>query len=242
MLTHAHRPELASSDEKYKDEVAPDGSPFRPLYDEKIRFSGQPVALVLAEELEIARFAASLVRIEYERAAACHRLRSRAQARRSLQPARMRRPTAAAMPRRRSSRRPFASRPSTACRSSTTIRWSRSRPPPCGKVTAGSPSTTRPRDRRTAVTMSPTCAGCRRDKVRVLCPYVGGAFGSGLRPQYQLPLAVLAARALQRSVRVTLTRQQMFTLGYRAGIVHDAGARGGQRRDSFSPSGTTPSR
>ena len=27
-----------------------------------------------------------------------------------------------------------------------------------------------------------------RDKVRVLQPFVGGAFGSGLRPQYQLPL------------------------------------------------------
>src|SRR5204862_4356838 len=60
-----------------------------------------------------------------------------------------------------------------------------------------------------------------RDKVRVLSPYVGGAFGSGLRPQYQLPLAVLAAIALKRSVRVSLTRQQMFTLGYRAGIVQE---------------------
>jgi xanthine dehydrogenase YagR molybdenum-binding subunit len=56
----------------------------------------------------------------------------------------------------------------------------------------------------------------RPDDVRVLCPYVGGAFGSGLRPQYELPLAVLAARALKRSVQVALTRQQMFTLGYRA--------------------------
>ena len=55
-----------------------------------------------------------------------------------------------------------------------------------------------------------------RDKVRVLSPFVGGAFGSGLRPQYQLPLAALAARALKRSVRVNLTRQQMFTLGYRS--------------------------
>src|SRR5262249_7189576 len=60
-----------------------------------------------------------------------------------------------------------------------------------------------------------------RDKVRVLSPYVGGGFGSGLRPQYELPLAVLAARALKRSVRVTLTRQQMFTLGYRAANVHE---------------------
>jgi xanthine dehydrogenase YagR molybdenum-binding subunit len=59
--------------------------------------------------------------------------------------------------------------------------------------------------------------GMAHDEVRVLSPYVGGAFGSGL--QYELPLAVLAARALRRSVRVALTRQQMFTLGYRAGNI-----------------------
>ena len=69
VLTHAHRPELASCDENYKDEVAPSGSPYRPLYDDRVLFSGQPVALVVAEEFEIARFAASLVRVEYERAA-----------------------------------------------------------------------------------------------------------------------------------------------------------------------------
>ena len=38
----------------------------RPLYDDKILFNRQPVALVLAEEWEIARFAASLVRVEYK--------------------------------------------------------------------------------------------------------------------------------------------------------------------------------
>jgi xanthine dehydrogenase YagR molybdenum-binding subunit len=53
-----------------KDDVAPEeGSPFRPLYDDKIKFSGQPIALVLAEEWEIAQYAASLVRIEYEKQA-----------------------------------------------------------------------------------------------------------------------------------------------------------------------------
>jgi xanthine dehydrogenase YagR molybdenum-binding subunit len=51
--------------------------------------------------------------------------------------------------------------------------------------------------------------------VRVLSPFVGGAFGSGLRPQYQVFLAVMAARELKRSVRVSLTRQQMFTFGHR---------------------------
>ena len=48
VFTHEHRPPLASSYDKYKDEVAPAGSPFRPLYDERIHFSGQPVALVVA--------------------------------------------------------------------------------------------------------------------------------------------------------------------------------------------------
>jgi xanthine dehydrogenase YagR molybdenum-binding subunit len=46
--------------------VAPQGSPFRPLYDDTIRFSGQSIALVVAEEAEIAGFAASLVRVEYD--------------------------------------------------------------------------------------------------------------------------------------------------------------------------------
>src|SRR5690606_212938 len=54
-----------------------------------------------------------------------------------------------------------------------------------------------------------------KGRIRVLSPFVGGAFGSGLRPQYQLPLAVMAALKLMRSVRVVLTRQQMFTFGYR---------------------------
>jgi xanthine dehydrogenase YagR molybdenum-binding subunit len=61
--------------------------------------------------------------------------------------------------------------------------------------------------------------GLAEDQVRVRSPFVGGAFGSGLRPQYQLVLAVMAALELERSVRVTLTRQQMFTLGRRPQII-----------------------
>ena len=52
-------------------------------------------------------------------------------------------------------------------------------------------------------------------QIRILTPFVGGAFGSGLRPQHQLPLAVMAALKLKRSVRVSFARQQMFTFGYR---------------------------
>ena len=65
VLTHENRPPMAEGDSAYKDDVAPEGSPFRPLYNDNILFSGQPIALVLAETWEAARFAASLVRVDY---------------------------------------------------------------------------------------------------------------------------------------------------------------------------------
>jgi xanthine dehydrogenase YagR molybdenum-binding subunit len=57
------------------------------------------------------------------------------------------------------------------------------------------------------------------DDLRVMSPFMGGGFGSGLRPQYQVVLAVLAARALERSVRLVLTRQQMYGLAYRPAMI-----------------------
>ncbi len=61
--------------------------------------------------------------------------------------------------------------------------------------------------------------GMKPEDVRVMSPFMGGGFGSGLRPQFQVVLAVLAARALQRSVRVVLTRAQMYALGYRPAMI-----------------------
>ena len=65
VLTHETRPRTAWLNRSHRDEVAPPGAPFRALYDDRIHFSGQPVALVLAEEWEIARHAATLVAVEY---------------------------------------------------------------------------------------------------------------------------------------------------------------------------------
>ncbi len=67
---------------------------------------------------------------------------------------------------------------------------------------------------------------------------MGGAFGSGLRPQYQLPLAVMGALQLERSVRVVLTRQQMFSFGHRPETWQRVRL-GAERRTARSrPSGT----
>jgi xanthine dehydrogenase YagR molybdenum-binding subunit len=52
--------------------------------------------------------------------------------------------------------------------------------------------------------------------VQVISPYVGGAFGSSLRPNYYPALTAMAARELKRPVKVVYTRTQMFTgHGYR---------------------------
>src|SRR5205085_8024934 len=72
--------------------------------------------------------------------------------------------------------------------------------------------------------------------VRVISPFVGGAFGSGLRPQYQVVLAALAALALKRSVRLVLTRQQMYGLGYRPAMIQriELGANSGGTLDAIT--------
>jgi xanthine dehydrogenase YagR molybdenum-binding subunit len=216
VFTHEHRPELASSDEKYKDEVAPPGSPFRPLYDDRILFNGQPVALVVAEEFEIARFAASLVRVDYERQA--HVTDFEAQratvSKQETPPSKTRGNPAeafqqAAVRVNAEYRMPVEHHNPMETFAATAV-WEGD-----GKITVFD-KTQGPQNCRNYVV---NVFGMPRDRVRVLSPYVGGAFGSGLRPQYELPLAVLAACALKRSVRVTLTRQQMFTLGYRSANV-----------------------
>jgi xanthine dehydrogenase YagR molybdenum-binding subunit len=83
--------------------------------------------------------------------------------------------------------------------------------------------------------------GLKLDEVRVMSPYVGGAFGSGLRPQYQVVLAALAARALRRSVRVVLTRQQMYGLGYRPAMIQEIalGANAGGTLDAVAHEAVT---
>ena len=76
VLTHQNRPPMANNDSAYDDDTAPEGSPYRPLYDDRIWFNFQPVALVVAEDPDIARFAAALVRVEYDEEAHRHRFAS----------------------------------------------------------------------------------------------------------------------------------------------------------------------
>ncbi len=58
--------------------------------------------------------------------------------------------------------------------------------------------------------------GLPEKNVRVIAENVGGAFGSSLRSWSNVPAACIAAKKLNRPVKLVLTRPQMFTLiGYR---------------------------
>ncbi len=225
VLTHQKRPHMPSADSAYKDDVAPEGSPFRPLYDDRILFSGQPVALVVAEEAEIARFAASLVTVEYEedehvtdvfrqRAAAVPLEVPKNPAENPFAPPSPRgtaeQAFAAAEVRHRGEYYvPIEHHNPMEPYASTVIFEA------AGKLTIY--------DKTQGVqnVQRHVCGvlGMEPDDVRVMSPFVGGAFGSGLRPQFQVVLAALAARSLERSVRLVLTRQQMYGLGYRPAMI-----------------------
>jgi xanthine dehydrogenase YagR molybdenum-binding subunit len=58
--------------------------------------------------------------------------------------------------------------------------------------------------------------GLESEQVRVISPHVGGGFGSKGTPRPHVILAVMAAQAVKRPVKLAVTRKQMFAVtGYR---------------------------
>ena len=218
VFTHENRRRTAWLDYNYQDEVAPPGSPFRPLHGPEIVYSGQPVALVVAETFEAAGHAASLVKVEYEAAEHVTDLE-------------VKRHEAYVPKKKRSGVKPPPSPRGDAASAfgaaaihvdeeythaiehhnpmephASTVVWEGG-----GKLTVYD-KIQGPQNSQKYIT---SVFGLGADDVKVVNAYVGGAFGAGLRPQYQLFLAVMAALELERSVRVVLTRDQMFTFTHR---------------------------
>ena len=218
VFTHQNRPDTAWLDRKYHDQVAPPGHPFRPLHDADILYSGQPIALVVADSFEAARDAAALVRVEID--AAEHQTDIRETKDRAYVPPKGRSGIAPPPSSRGDFDAAFASAPMRIDSDyvvavehhnpmephATTVKWNGD-----GSITV--------HDKIQGVMNSQAYVtgvfGMKTADVHVVTPFVGGGFGSGLRPQYQLFLAVMAATALERSVRVVLTRDQMWTHVYR---------------------------
>jgi xanthine dehydrogenase YagR molybdenum-binding subunit len=220
VFTYQNRPSLAWFDLQYADMDAPPGSPFRPLQNADIKYNGQPVALVVGESFELARYAASILKITYQEDNYSTDLESNGDKARDPKKG-----LATFL-------KPLPAKPKGDFEKAFTHAAARVTAAFSHAAEHHNPielfaTTTVYEDDGKLIIYDKTqgtinCQfyvgnvfGLRYKDIRVISPYVGGAFGSGLRPQYQLFLSVMAALALKRSVRVTLDRQQMFTFGHR---------------------------
>ncbi len=194
--------------------VADKAPNFRALQSAEIKFAGQPVALVIAETFEQARYAASLVKAEYSKSTPetdmmvavkdtaklverNGRTVQRGDAAKALSESDATVEAEYTIPiEHHNAMEPHAA----------TAFWDG------GKLTIF--------DKSQGVTgvqeHLAESFGIDKKDVNVVSLFVGGAFGSALLPHYYAFLTALAAREVKRPVKVNYTRRQMFTgNGYR---------------------------
>jgi xanthine dehydrogenase YagR molybdenum-binding subunit len=212
VITAHNAPRLPYREQK--SALDPIGERLHVLQDDAVRFNGQPLAVVIAETLEQAEYGASLVRIAYATEPA--RLDFEASLPEAIVPAAGLLPGASvqADTRRGDPDRALAEAP---VRVDARYRLARQQHNPM------EPHATIARwdgDRLTlwdktqwVVTVRDEIAaifGLTPDRVHVISPFVGGAFGTALRVWPHVTLAALAARQVGRPVKLVLTRRQMY--------------------------------
>ena len=220
VLTHENCPAIRTTPVFNPGSASPGAAAtsITPLQSPELHYVGQYVALVIAESPEIARHAASLVAFDYDRDAA--RLSFSAGQRRAEPVRRI-----MGAPGRLESGDPDAALAGDAITLDTeyTTGYEYHNPiEPHATVAAWTD------DRRlTVYDSSQYIFGVQRmiaeafdltpGNVRVVCRFIGGAFGSkGLAWPHTL-LAVAAAKHVGRPVRFVLTREQMYgSMGYRS--------------------------
>lgn len=192
------------------------------LASDRVRYHDEPVALVVAETFEAARAAARLIRVDYRAEQGDFALAARlAQA---YAPTRTNAGfqtdsaigdfTAA-----------FDAAPVTLDSAYSTPYQSHNPMEPHASIAVWSGN------ELTLYTSAQTLANFRGglantlrmppERIRIVSPYIGGGFGAKLIIHPDAVLAALAARVLERPVKVALTRQQMFAnAGHRAAMQH----------------------
>jgi xanthine dehydrogenase YagR molybdenum-binding subunit len=215
VLTHRNLAKVAAQPPLFPSlfgHAAP-GETFFPMQDEAIQYAGQPVAMVVADTLERAQHAATLVRITYQEAPSTTTLeQGRDQAYEpqrifgGLVPGHMERGDVdagltQAEVRLEQTYRFAANHHNPIEPSATTAVWD-------GDLLTLYDSTQGIMATRLTVA---ALLGISPTRIRVITRFVGGAFGSKAMVWPHVTLAALAARQVGRPVKLALTRQQMFS-------------------------------
>ena len=219
VLTHQNAPRLPGGAERNKNDRV--DRTLQVLQDDQVVYDDQPVALVVADTLDRARFAARLLDVRYERVET---------------------PTVTFDLRSPNYAPPRAVRDTTDSNHGDVARARGSAP------VVVDATYTIPTENHNPMEMHGTIAvwhssdavtvydstqgifgvrkkiahvfGLNAKNVRVLSLYVGGGFGCKGTPWSHVVLSVMAARAVGRAVKLAVTRQQMFSLvGHRPHII-----------------------
>ena len=216
VFTHLNAPKLGP---KANTEYAPpensrqQDKSFRALQSDRILFNMQPVALVVAETYEQARYAARLVKVTYN--AEKHVTDTEAVRGSARIPTQGRKPAPRGNPEEALKTAPIK------IEAEYRIPIEHHNPMELHAAIAFWEG-----DKLTIFDKTQEVYGVRRhlatsfnvpeENVSVVSPFVGGAFGASLRPNYYPSLTAMAARELKRPVKVVYTRTQMYTgHGYR---------------------------
>lgn len=216
VFTHLNTPKYGPKPPA-ADAPPPKGPPppdrsLRALQSDKILFNAQPIALVVAETYEQARFAARLVSVTYDserHATDTVALRDKAM------------PVKGPPSKPRGTPQEALGQAPVRIESEYTIAIEHHNPMEPHAAIAyweGDALTVFDKTQNVYGVRShlATNLGIPEDKITVISPFVGGAFGASLKPNYYPALTAIAARELKRPVKVVFTRTQMFTgHGYR---------------------------
>ncbi|MEV0615641.1 xanthine dehydrogenase family protein molybdopterin-binding subunit [Nonomuraea sp. NPDC050404] len=182
----------------------PRGEHLRVFQDDRVRFFGQPVAVAVAETLEAAQHAASLVKVTYAAERPATGLDAPAgppNQSENYQRGNVDQALAVAHTRISRTYRLQREHHNPMEPHATIAHWDGDRLTVWDK-------TQMVLNTRAALA---SVFGIEQDAIRVISPFVGGAFGSGLRTWPHVTVAALAARQVRRPVKVVLTREQMYT-------------------------------
>jgi xanthine dehydrogenase YagR molybdenum-binding subunit len=213
ILSHKNAPRLEYREHRTGIDPAI-GERLHVLQDDKVRFFGQPVAVVIAETIEQARHAASLLKIHYEQQTPVVRIdapeaaavvpEAALKGSGRIQADRVRGDADAA----------FAAAPVRIDAQYGIARENHNPMEPHATIAAwkGDRLTLWSKSQFVVAEAAEIAAifGLPEDHVLVISPYVGGAFGTSLRTWPHVALAALAARHVERPVKLVLTRRQMF--------------------------------
>ncbi|HET7897236.1 MAG TPA: molybdopterin cofactor-binding domain-containing protein, partial [Flavisolibacter sp.] len=215
VITHRNAPKIPGYDEGKNPAKGPTrGGGLKIFNDNVIHFNGQPIALVVADTFERATYAASLVKAQYDKEPPQTSLE---EAIRTGKPVEGDNYKVAVRGEKDALKNAPVKVEGTYTMPiqvhnpmelhATVARWDGEEKLTVWEKTQGVVSTQK---------SIANAFGLDEKNVQVFAPYVGGGFGSALRTWPHAIAAVMAAKLLNKPVKLVLTRPQMFMLvGYR---------------------------